>query len=114
MAILDAAGNVTWADEAWAADGDQTGLASVPVGSNLVETYRQQEEPIAQAVANAIAAIVEGQATYFEIEHRASGETGRSILTSVAALRGDRAGAAVIHRVVNGRATPTRPRPFDV
>jgi DNA-binding NarL/FixJ family response regulator len=112
MAILDADGNVTWADEAWAADG-QTGLARVPIGGNLVDTYREQEEPIAQAVANAVAAIVEGKATYFEIEHQASRETGPSILTSVAALRGGRAGAAVIHRVVGGRRAPS-PRPRDV
>jgi DNA-binding NarL/FixJ family response regulator len=113
MAILDADGIVTWADEAWAADGE-TGLARVGIGRSLVDTYREQEEPIAQVIADAIAAIVEGKATYFEIEHRASRETGPSILTSVAALRGGRAGAAVIHRVVGGRPAPISPRLRDV
>jgi DNA-binding CsgD family transcriptional regulator len=113
IAVLDLEGNVTWADDAWAADDGESALARVPIGSNLLQAYREQEDPIARAVANAIAAIFEGRATYFEIEYRA-GPAGRgSILTTVAALRGEGAGAAVIHRVVSGHP-PTTPRPLDV
>lgn len=113
IAILDTDGNVTWADDPWAADDGETGLARVPIGSNLLVAYRNQDEPVAGAVANAIAAVLDGTATYFEIEHRASPESVRSILTSVAALRGDRAGAAVIHRVASGYP-PATSRPLDV
>jgi DNA-binding CsgD family transcriptional regulator len=112
IAVLDSDGNVTWADDAWAVDNGGSGLARVPIGSNLLDAYRRQDDPVARAVANAIAAVLEGRATYFEIEHGASSERARSILTSVAALRGDRAGAAVIQRVVSGLSAITL-RPLD-
>lgn len=111
IAVLDLEGNVTWADDAWAAD--DFGFAVVPIGSNLLLTYAEQEAPIARIVANAIKAVLEGTASYFEIEHRDSSESARSILTSVAALRGDGAGAAVIHRLVGGNPPASR-RPIDV
>ena len=115
IAVLDPDGIVTWADDAWAADDGENGLALVPVGANLLQTYQNQDDPIARAVANAIVAIFEGRATYLEIEHRASPESPRSVLTSLAALRGNgaRSGAAVIHRVVSGHP-PATPRPQDV
>jgi DNA-binding CsgD family transcriptional regulator len=113
IAILDPDGNVTWADDAWAALESQTDLPRVPIGKNLLEAYRMHHEPIAQAVGNAIAAVFEGKATYFEIEHRASRESGRSYLTSAAALRGDRAGLVLIHRVVTGGTRANSPRPAD-
>ena len=115
IAVLDPDGNVTWADDAWAADDGESGLARVGIRGNLLQAYRAQDDPIARAVANAIVAIFEGRATYFEIEHRASPESPRSILTSIAALRGNGAGAgaAVIHRVVSGHP-PATPRPQDV
>jgi DNA-binding CsgD family transcriptional regulator len=113
IAVLDSAGNVTWTDEAWSAD-DDGGLPRAPIGTNLLEAYRGHEDPRAQAVANGIVAVFEGKAMYFEIEHRASRESGRSYLTSVAALRGDGAGAVVVHNVVGGRAPPNLRRPVDV
>ncbi len=113
IAILDPDGNVTWADDAWAALESQTDLPRVPIGKNLLDAYRRHREPIAQAVGNAIAAVFEGKATYFEIEHRASRESGRSYLTSAAALRGDRAGLVLIHRVVTGGTRVNSPRPAD-
>jgi len=113
IAVLDSAGNVTWADEAWTADDHEGGLPRAPIGTNLLQAYRGHEDPRAQAVANGIVAVFEGKAMYFEIEHRASRESGRSFLTSVAALRGDGAGAGavVIHKVVGGRAPHEPPRP---
>jgi DNA-binding CsgD family transcriptional regulator len=114
IAVLDSAGNVTWTDAAWTADDDEGGLPRAPIGTNLLKAYRGHEDPRAQAVANGIVAVFEGKAMYFEIEHRASRESGRSFLTSVAALRGDGAGAVVIHKVVGGRAVPNPPRPVDV
>jgi len=112
IAILDPDGSVTWADEAWAALKSQTDLPGVPIGKNLVEAYRKRDEPILQAVANAIVALFEGKATYFEIEHGARSE-GRSYLTSAAALRGDRAGAVLIHRVVSGKVRANVPPSAD-
>ena len=114
IAVLDSAGNVTWTDEAWSAGDGEGGLPRAPIGTNLLEAYRGHEDPRAQAVANGIVAVFEGKAMYFEIEHRASRESGRSYLTSVAALRGDGAGAVVVHNVVGGRATPNLRRPVDV
>jgi DNA-binding CsgD family transcriptional regulator len=113
IAVLDPDGNVTWADDAWAADDN--GLPRVPIGGNLLRAYREQDDPIARTIANAIAAVFEGRATYFEIEHRPGAESPRSTLTSIAALRGNGAGAgaAVIHRVVSGHPPATR-RPQDV
>jgi DNA-binding CsgD family transcriptional regulator len=111
-AVLDPDGNVTWADEAWAA-GDADGLPRAPIGTSLLGAYRGQEDPRAQAVANAMVAILQGKATYFEIECRAN-ESGHSFLISLAALRGDGAAAVVVHRLVNGRASPDTYRPVDV
>ena len=99
IAVLDAAGRVTWTDEAWAADGYDGDFLRAPIGTNLLQAYRGQNDPTAHAIAGGIAAVFGGTATYFEIEHRSSRETPRTILTSVAALRGDGAGAVVIHRV---------------
>jgi DNA-binding CsgD family transcriptional regulator len=113
IAVLDPDGNVAWADEAWAAGDGPTGLPRAPIGTNLLEAYRGREDPTAQAVANAMVAILEGKATYFEIECRAN-ENGRSFLTSVAALRGDGASAVVVHRLIGERALPDTSRPVDV
>lgn len=114
LAVLDSSGTVAWTDEAWTADDDGAGLPRAPIGTNLLQAYRVQEDPRAQAVANAIAAVFEGKAMYFEIEHRASRESGRSFLTSVAALRGNGGGAVVIHKILGGRAAPDPVRPVDV
>jgi DNA-binding CsgD family transcriptional regulator len=114
IAVLDLVGNVTWADEAWLADDGEAGLPVTPIGSNLLQAYRDDGDPRAQTVANAIVAVFEGRATYFEIEHRASRQSQRSFLTSVAALRGDGAGAVVIQRAVSGRGSPERPRVVDI
>ncbi len=113
IAVLDPDGNVTRADEAWAAGDGATGVPRAPIGTNLLEWYRGQEDPRAQAVASAVVAILEGKATYFEIECRAN-EGGRSFLISVAALRGDGAAAVVVHRLVHANAAHDTPRPIDV
>ena len=114
IAVLDSAGNVTWTDDAWTADENEGGLPRAPIGTNLLQAYRGHEDPRAQAVADGIVAVFEGKAMYFEIEHRASRESVRSFLTSVAALRGDGAGAVVIHKVVGVRAPHDPPHPVDV
>jgi len=114
IAVIDSAGNVTWTDEAWTADNDEGGLPRAPIGTNLLQAYRGYDDPRAQAVANAIVAVFEGKATYFEIEHRVDRQSGRSFLTSVAGLRGDGVGAVVIHSVVNGTASADPPRSVDV
>jgi DNA-binding CsgD family transcriptional regulator len=114
IAVLDSDGNVTWTDDAWTADGDERGLPRAAVGTNLLQWYRGHDDPAAKAVANAILAVFEGKATYFEIEHRANPRSLRFFLTSVAALRGDGAGAVVIHKVVGEGPPPNRPRPVDV
>jgi DNA-binding NarL/FixJ family response regulator len=114
IAVVDNAGIVTWTDDAWSVGDGRGGLPQPPIGTNLLETYRAHDDPRAQAVANAIVAVFEGKATYFEIEHRASLESERSFLTSVAALRGDGAGAVVIHKVVSGGRAHNPARPVDV
>jgi len=114
MAVLDSAGTVTWIDEAWTAIDDEGGLPRAPIGTNLLLAYRGYDDPRAQAVANAIDAVFQGKATYFEIEHRVDRQSGRSFLTSVAGLRGDGAGAIVIHSVVGGSAAPNPLRSMDV
>src|SRR5437763_13283348 len=83
------------------------------MGANLREAYRDYPDPRAQAIANAIAAVLEGKATYFEIEHRSDPDSP-SVLTSVAALRGSGAGVVVIDKVVGGREPPERHRPTVV
>ena len=100
---------VTWTDEAWDADDDETGLSRVPLGGNLLQAYRRSPDPRAQAIVNAIVAVFEGKVTYLEIEHRSDRESETSFLTSVAALRGDGTRAVLIHRVI-GEATPDRVR----
>lgn len=113
-AVLDPDGNVTWADDAWAAGDASIGLPCAPIGTNLLEVYRGREDPTAHGIANAIVAILEGKATYFEIERRAD-ESGRSFLTSVAALRGDSgARAIVVHRLVRARQSNDTSAPADV
>jgi DNA-binding CsgD family transcriptional regulator len=113
IAVLDSDGNVTWADEAWTADDDEGGLPRAPIGSNLLQAYSGHDDPRARAVAYAMLAVFEGKATYFEIEHGLS-RGGRSVLTSVAALRGDGAGLVVIHKVVGGRPPPSARRLINV
>ncbi len=107
IAVLDSHGNVTWIDEAWAADDGESILPRVPIGTNLLETYRGYSDPAAQAIVNAIVAVFEGRATYFEIEHRAERDSQSSIHTSVAALRGEGVGAVLINTVVGGGEPPT-------
>jgi len=111
IAILDPDGNVTWADETWATEENETGLPGVPIGANLLDAYRSRGETIAQTIANAIVAVFDGRATYFEIEHRPNGENGGAFVTSVAALRGNRASAVVIHRGVGVRPAITARTP---
>jgi DNA-binding NarL/FixJ family response regulator len=113
IAVLDPEGNVTWADDAWAAEDVQGDLPRAPIGTNLLKIYRGHSDPRAQAVANAIAAVFAGKATYFEIEHRASSDDP-SILTSVAALRGAGRGAVLIHRISGERTAPNYLRSADV
>ena len=109
IAVLNPDGNVTWTDEAWGADDEETGLPRVPLGGNLLHAYRGSPDPRAQAIANAIAAVFEGKVTYLEIEHRSDRGSETSFLTSVAALRGDGIGAVLIHKVI-GEATEDRAR----
>jgi len=113
IAVVDSDGTVTWTDEAWAADDGEASLPRVPIGANLLETYREYSDPRAQAIANAIAAVLEGKVTYFEIEHR-SDRDSQSFLTSVAALRGSGAGAVVIDKVLGGPEPSERHRPTVV
>jgi len=113
IAVLDSEGNVKWTDEAWAADDDESGLPRVAIGSNLLQAYRKYSDPRAQAIANAIVAVFEGKVTYLEIEHRPERESQTSFVTSVAALRGDRAGAVLTHKIV-GEPPPSRLRPADI
>jgi DNA-binding CsgD family transcriptional regulator len=114
IAVLDSDGTVEWADESWAAGGGEDGFPPVPIGANLLQAYRGYADPIAQTIVDAIAAIFDGKAKYFEIEHRAGHQSQSSVLTSVAALRGDGARALVIHRILAGREPPNRDRPPDV
>lgn len=114
IAVLDPEGIVTWADEAWAAGDRDADLPRVPIGANLLQAYRGAQDSRAQTIASAIVSVLEGKATYFEIEHRMAGEVRRSLLTSVTALRGERAGAAVIHRVVSATTRSGSPRLLDV
>jgi DNA-binding CsgD family transcriptional regulator len=105
IAVLDPDGNVTFADETWTGGGGETELPRVPVGTNLLDAYRGREDPIAQAIANALVSVLRGKATYFEIEYRAR-QTGVLLFTSVAALSGDGASAVVIQRVVRPAINP--------
>jgi DNA-binding NarL/FixJ family response regulator len=114
IAVLDSAGDVTWTDDAWAAGDCDCGLPHAPMGTNLLEAYRGYSDPRAQAIADAIVAVFEGKVTYFEMEHRPDRESESTFLTSVAALRGDGAGAVVIHKVVGRREPPNRFRLADV
>jgi DNA-binding NarL/FixJ family response regulator len=114
IAVLDSDGLVTWTDDTWIAKGDEGGLPRAPIGTNLVEAYRRYDDPRPQAIAKAIVAVFDGKATYFEIEHRATSASHISVLTSVAALRGEGAGAVVIHKVVAEREPIGPPRLADV
>jgi DNA-binding CsgD family transcriptional regulator len=121
IAVLDPKGNVTWTDAAWASDQGERGLDRAPIGANLIETYRKHDDPKAQTVADALVAtvadalvaILQGKATYFEIEYHAS-VRGGSLLTSVVALRGEGAGAVVVHKVIGGYAPHDSFRSVDV
>jgi DNA-binding CsgD family transcriptional regulator len=108
IAVIDPDGNVTWTDDAWATADGLVYLPRVPIGANLLHAYRDYPDPRTQAIANAIRAVFEDKATYFEIEHRGDPESRTSFLTSVVALRGDGAGAVLIHRIV-GEREPTNP-----
>ena len=105
---------MTWANEAWAAEDRDMDLPRAPIGTNLLQTYRGAQDSRAQTIASAIVSVLEGKATYFEIEHRMDGEIRRSLLTSVTALSGERAGAAVIQRVVTATTRSGSPRLPDV
>ena len=104
IAVLGADGKVLWIDEAWAAKDAEDGIPRIPIGANLLEKYRGYSDPITQAIASAIVAIFEGKAMYFEIEHRGNRGGERSRVTSLAALRGEGAGAVLIHTVLGERA----------
>jgi len=71
IAVLDSDGNVTWTDDRWADEDDEESLPRVPIGMSLLRRYREDPDSRTQAIANAIVAIFEGKATYFELEHRA-------------------------------------------
>jgi DNA-binding NarL/FixJ family response regulator len=110
IAVIGSDGTVTWTDEAWISTDSQDYLPRVPIGANLLDAYRDYADPRTRAIASAITAVFDGTATYFEIEHRADRESQTSFLTSVAALRGDGAGAVLITRVVGGREPTNRDR----
>jgi len=114
IAVIDRHGNVTWTDEVWASGDGQAYLPRVPIGTNLLHAYRRLPDPRAQAIANALSAVLEGTATYFEIEHRADRESQDSFLTAVAALRGNGAGAVLIHRPVGVGGASYRDRQSDL
>jgi DNA-binding NarL/FixJ family response regulator len=114
IAVLDSDGNVTWTDDRWAAEDGDESLPRVPIGMSLLRRYREDPDSRTQAIANAIEAIFEGKATYFELEHRAYRGSQNTFLTSVAALRGDGAGAVLIQRIVGEREPTNRDRPPDV
>jgi len=114
IAVLDSDGNVTWTDDRWAAEDGDESLPRVPIGMSLLRRYREDPDSRTQAIANAIEAIFEGKATYFELEHRAYRGSQNTFLTSVAALRGDGAGAVLIQRIVGEREPPNRDRPPHV
>jgi DNA-binding NarL/FixJ family response regulator len=114
IAVLDPEGIVTWADEEWAAEDRDVALPRAPIGTNILQAYRGAQDSRAQTIASAIVSVIEGKATYFEIEHRMGGEIRRSLLTSVTALRDERAGAAVIQRVVSATTRAGSPRLPDV
>jgi DNA-binding CsgD family transcriptional regulator len=114
IAVLEADGNVIWTDEAWAADGHDHDIPRASIGTNLLEAYREDSDPITQAIANAIVAVFEGRVTYFEIEHRAGRGTERSFVTSIAALRGEGGGAVLMHKVVGERGQPSPARSGDM
>jgi DNA-binding CsgD family transcriptional regulator len=108
IAVLDSEGTVRWIDEAWAADEAEGRFPRVAIGSNLVGAYRAYSDSTGQAVVNGIVAVLEGKATYFEIEQRTDGESPGFCSTSVAALRGDGAGAVVMHKLVGRTQGPDR------
>jgi hypothetical protein len=68
IAVLDSDGNVTWTDDRWAAEDGDESLPRVPIGMSLLRRYREDPDSRTQAIANAIEAIFEGKATYFELE----------------------------------------------
>ena len=113
IAVLDSDGNVTWTDDRWADEDDEESLPRVPIGMSLLRRYREDPDSRTQAIANAIVAIFEGKATYFELEHRAYRGSQNTFLTSVAALRGDGAGAVLIQRIVGEHESTNRDRPAD-
>lgn len=106
IAVVDSDGTVAWTDDAWTSADGPGFLPRVPVGGNLLAAYREYADPRIQALANAIAAVFEGKATYFEMEHRAERGALTLLVTSVAALRGDGDAdrAILIHRAVPERA----------
>jgi DNA-binding NarL/FixJ family response regulator len=108
IAVLDSEGTVRWIDEAWAVDEAEGRFPRVSIGSNLVGAYRAYSDATGQAVVNGIVAVLEGKATYFEIEHRTDGESAGYCATSVAALQGDGAGAVVMHKLVGRTQAPDR------
>lgn len=105
VALLDAAGTITWANPAWlrAAQGGSDLLAGCVVGADAVRVMRGSKTPQASAVASGVAAVVAGERGEFEQEF-GSADGVRRWRIHANALRRPSRGAVLLRTEITGAA----------
>jgi len=112
LALLDAAGTVTWANPAWlrAAQDRSDLLAGCVVGVDAVQVMRASKTLQASAVARGVAAVVAGERREFEHMLGAADGVRRWRLHASALLRPSR-GAVLLRTEITGAASRA---PWDI
>jgi DNA-binding CsgD family transcriptional regulator len=112
IAVVDRAGNVSWADPAWLSWTEESGgVVAAQVGANLLAIARGSAH-IPPAIAAGLSAVLEERAAFFEIEYEPPVAGTYAILFSAARLHG--AGAVVVQRLADPRPLAGIPRHADL
>jgi DNA-binding NarL/FixJ family response regulator len=108
IALLDRDALVVWTNSSWSRFRlGQTSdtLAAVSLGVNYLAVCRRSRHPAAPAIAEGVRAVVEGAATFFELEH-AYGLQGRHTKISVTPAPNGQNGAVVMQVDSYGATAP--------
>jgi DNA-binding NarL/FixJ family response regulator len=113
IAVVDRSGNISWADPAWLRWTEESGgVLAGGVGLNLVALAHASPEGPGRAIAEGLSVVLQGRASFFELEYEPPVPGAYSILFSVARLQD--AGAVVIQRLVSARTLAALPRRSDL
>jgi len=98
IALLDQSAVVVWTNASWSRSRQgqtEDTLAAVALGVNYLAVCRRSRHPAAAAIAEGVRAVVEREATFFELEY-SHGQHGRRTKISVTPAPAGQDGAVVM------------------